>query len=451
MRYLLSFLFFTFYLFGFDYHLKPYSLNDRVDCFFGIPSSISEENGGNMINSCYIETKDGYIVIDSGPTYSYAQSTYTIMEKKKKLPVKYVINTSSDEVHILGNGFFKEQGALLIGPKNYKKHLMKNKKLLIAEKISKDAMFNTRLVPLDRYLENDLVLSLDDLKVNIKKIKNDDEHLIVYIPSKKILFAGDMIFNNRLVAFKENRSLLIWEEGLNLLKSLPWVDVVSSHGYMTKRNALKRTENYLALLKSEVEKSILKGESREEAIKNIRLLSFSEDRLYDLWHAKNVSSVYSELIEKKNSNHIMDGTKKKVEVKEIVKSPEIKVTQKGVPKVSYLPFSVANKRAKVQKKIIFLKIRSTTCKYCDELDRVISTNKDVKNILNKYFEVVNINTDYDDVPYNIRIESTPTLIFMRPNEENPLMHLTGIRALGEFLTVLKEVVEDGHNGAYLKP
>lgn len=168
MRYFLSFLFFTLYLFGFDYHLKPYSLSDGVNCFFGLPSSISEVNGGNMINSCYVETKDGYIVIDSGPTYSYAQSTYAIMEKQKKLPVKYVINTASDEVHILGNGFFKEQGAVLIGPKNYKRHLLENKKLLISEKISKDAIHNTRLVPLDNYLEDDLALLLGNLKVNIK-------------------------------------------------------------------------------------------------------------------------------------------------------------------------------------------------------------------------------------------------------------------------------------------
>jgi hypothetical protein len=30
------------------------------------------------------------------------------------------------------------------------------------------------------------------------------------------------------------------------------------------------------------------------------------------------------------------------------------------------------------------------------------------------------------------------------------MNLTGINALGEFLEVLEEVVNDGHNGGYLK-
>jgi glyoxylase-like metal-dependent hydrolase (beta-lactamase superfamily II) len=456
MRYFLSFIIFTFYLFGFDYHLKPYTISDGINCFFGLPSNISKDNGGNMINSCYIETKDGYIVIDSGPTYSYAQSTYEIMKKKKNLPVKYVINTSSDEVHILGNDFFKEQGAILIGPQNYKSHLLPNKKLLIADKISDDALLNTRLVPLDKYLENDWTISLGNLKVDIKKIKNDNEHLMVHIPSKKIVFAGDMIFNNRIVAFKNNRSIIVWEEGLELLQALTWDDIVSAHGYMTRRSALKNTQSYLSLLKSEVRSSILSGESREDAIKNIKLSAFSEDRLYKSWHHKNVASVYDEFKKmqkfktKKVSTTITlnsdSSTKKKIVKKDIVKP----ILKKSMD-VKYVSFNTALKNAKAKNKIVFLKVRSTTCKYCDELDSVIASDNDVKDILNSYFEVVKINSDYENIPYNMRIEHTPTLIFLKPDSKEPLMNLTGIKALGEFLEVLKEAVDDGHRGGYLKP
>jgi glyoxylase-like metal-dependent hydrolase (beta-lactamase superfamily II) len=455
MRYFLSLLFFTVYLFGFDYHLKPYKLNDGINCFFGLPSNISEDNGGNMINSCYIETEEGYIVIDSGPTYSYAQSTYEIMKNKKNLPVKYVINTSSDEVHILGNGFFKEQNAILIGPKSYKRDLQDKKKLLISDKISKDALLNTRFISIDKYLENDLNITFGDLVVNIKKIKNDDEHLIVYIPSKKIVFAGDMIFNNRIVAFKNNRSILVWQEGIELLKSLEWDDIVSAHGYMTRRSALKNTESYLSLLKSEVKSSILSGESKENAIKNIKLSAFSEDRLYSLWHHKNVATVYDELKSKYKLSKSITLNSKPLSIKKSEKKSKKTFVSKKVKKVSlevhYVPFSVAEKNAKSKKKIIFLKVRSTTCQYCDELDAVISSDNAVKDILNKYFEVVSVNNDYEPIPYNIRIEHTPTLIFFKPGSEEPLMNLTGIKALGEFLDVLKEAVDDGHKEGYLRP
>ena len=52
---------------------------------------------------------------------------------------------------------------------------------------------------------------------------------------------------------------------------------------------------------------------------------------------------------------------------------------------------------------------------------------------------------------SLSIRSTPTLIFIRPDNKKILMKLAGIRALGELLEVLNEAVDDGRNGAYLKP
>lgn len=472
MRYSISFLFFTFYLFGFEYHLKPYTLSEGINCFFGLSSKANKDNGGNMINSCYVETKEGYIVIDSGPTYRYAQNTYEIMEKQKKLPVKYVINTSSDEVHILGNSFFKEQGAILLGPKNYKRYLNQDKEPKLTQKISEDAFKNTRLVPLDTYLEEDSTILLGGIKVYIKPIKNDDEHLVVYVPNKQILFAGDMIFNNRIVPLKDRRSLLVWQEGLVFLSQLPWNDIVSSHGYMTRRSALNYTEDYLALLKNGVTKSLQDGKSVDETIKSVTLPSFRHDKLYDCWHPKNVATVYTEL---KNSMNLdtkkadlainLTSAKKTVEDKSTHRKVK-KVTEKKVvtvkpkleeikkeliPNVKYVHFTTAIKHAKAKEKIVLIKVRSTTCKYCDQLDRLLTNNNEVKKLLNKYFEVVKVNTDYDNVPLDIRIVSTPTIIFIRPSDKKVLMALPGIRALGELLEILNEAVDDGHNGGYLKP
>jgi len=456
MRYIIISFFLTIYLFGFDYHLKPYTISEGVNCFFGIPSKVSKENGGNMINCCYIETKEGYVVIDSGPTYQYAQDTYTIMENMKKMPVKYVINTSSEEEHILGNGFFKEQGAIIIAPSTYKNRLIEKKELKIIQKLSTDAISHTQLVAIDKYIDlKDYQIIVGNLQINIKHIPKDNEHLIVTIPRKKIVFAGDMIFNNRIVPLKNNRSLLVWQEGLKLLDSLPWIDIISAHGYMTRRSALKNTESYLTLLKDEVLSSIKKGYSKEESIKRIKLSSYSEDRLYSFWHPKNVATVYDELkkdmVSKliKNNRSETKIVKHKVETKPTPKVKKMLV--KKVPKVKYVDFKTAIKRAKKKHKIVFIKVRSTTCKYCDELDSVISSNNKVKKILNKYFEVVMINTDYDDLPIDVRISSTPTLLFLKPHNRELLMNLTGIRALGEFYNILKELVADGHNGGYLKP
>jgi len=450
MRSFVLLLVFSSYLLSFNYHLKPYKVSDGIHCFFGIPSDASNSNGGNMINSCYIETKDGYVVIDSGPTYSYAQNAYLVMEQKKKLPVKYVINTSSKEVHVLGSEFYKEQGASIFAPKGYEKYFLDNKPLLLSKILTKDAMINTRIVNIDNIIQNNTDLILGDIKFKIKTVKNDDNNIYVYIKEKKIVFAGDMIFNNRVVSLLDNRSLLSWESGLSKLEKLPWTDIISSHGYMTKRSALKKTKKYLKLLKNNISKYIKKGKSKKEILNYVKLSSFEKERLYSTLHLKNVDIAYNELKKK-----IKIIKKVKVLVEKAIVKPKPKPKPEPEPEsfsIEYKNFKTAILNAKSKNKIVLIKVRSTTCKYCDQLDEIITNNKEVKELLHKYYEIVNINIDYEDIPLELALEvrSTPTLIFIEPKNKRILMQLPGIRVLGELLEILNEAVEDGHNGGYLK-
>jgi glyoxylase-like metal-dependent hydrolase (beta-lactamase superfamily II) len=437
---------FTSALFSFNYSLKPYKIIDGVHCFFGLPSEVSSINGGNMINSCYIETKDGYIVIDSGPTYQYAQSSYTIMEKIKKIPVKYVINTASDEVHVLGSDFYKEQGALIFGPENYQKYFKKKQELILSKKLSKDAFLNTRLIPLDQYIKNDMKIISGDITFEIKTIEEDNAHLVVYIPKKKILFSGDMVFNNRIAPLKDERSILVWQKALKNLKKLDWKDTVSSHGLMTRRSAFNNTEIYLTLLENKVKDALKNKESKVEAIKHIVLPYFREDKLYSVWHSYNVASVYDELYNKKEKSISSVDLKKY----RITKEKEKNHSSIEINTLHYLTFQEAVDEGKKEKKIVLLKIRSTTCKYCDQLDKILSGNEKVKLLLNQYFKVVKFNIDCDSIPLNLNIQSTPTLVFLNPQNKEKLMQVAGIEALGELLEVLQEAIDDGHNGGYLK-
>ena len=456
MRNFFLFFFFFFSLYGFNYHLKPYQISEGVNCFFGLPSKVSNINGGNMLNSCYIETEDGYVVIDSGPTYSYAQDAYSIMEKKKKLPVKYVINTSSEEVHILGNEFYKEQGAILIAPQSYRENLKGKKPLKLREILNEEVLVNTRVIPIDRYITKDTILDVGNVKLTIKKVLNDKEHIYVYVKDKKIVFAGDMIFNNRTIPLKNRRSLVTWQKGLEVLARLDWVDIVSTHGYMTRRSALNRTDEYLKLLKSRVVKEIKKGVKREDIIRSVEFSSFSQDRLYNLWHKKNLATAYDEF-ETITKDEIKKSASSKVKIVKTLKETPVKkrvivktVKVDTTPSVKYKSFLLAMRSAIAKKRIVLIKVRSTTCKYCDQLDSVISNNTKVKKILNRYYEIVSINVDEEDVPLNINVQSTPTLIFIKPRDNKVLMKLTGIRALGELLEVLNEAVGDGHNDGYLR-
>jgi len=467
MKYIISLLFFSISLFGFDYHLKSYNMADGVDCFFGLSSTANEINGGNIINSCYVKTKEGYVVIDSGPTYSYAQQSNRVMMQKDRLPVKYVINTTAEEVHILGNNFYKEQGAILLGPKEYKKYEYKNH-FKIENSITRDAFQNTRVVPLDQYIDFDDTIYVGGVGINIIKIiEQNDRYLVVNIPSKKIIFVGDMIFNNRLPSLKSGRSIIRWLKGIRKIEGMPWQRLISSHGVHTKYTAIKNTKSYLTILKNTVAEKIEEGIDKHSIIENTKMFSFMDDNLYDKCHKENVALVYNELYKiKQRESKKLDNiykykeaepkieSKKPIKVKKIkIKKPKVKKRTKKVvrePNIRYYSFSQAISKAIANRKIVLIKIHSDNCPFCKALDNTIRKNNEVKRLLNQNFVMVSLNNSRDELPLGIEVDVTPSLAFIRADTREVKMIIPGIEALGELIETLKEGISDGHRGGYLK-
>ncbi len=55
--------------------------------------------------TCYVKTNDGYLVVDTGPSYQFAKQAYAEMKKIADLPVKYVIDSHGHADHWLGITF----------------------------------------------------------------------------------------------------------------------------------------------------------------------------------------------------------------------------------------------------------------------------------------------------------------------------------------------------------
>jgi glyoxylase-like metal-dependent hydrolase (beta-lactamase superfamily II) len=236
----------TIYSYGFDYNLRAYTITEGVSCFFGINEEANIKNGGRITNTCYIETETGYVVIDSGPTNSYAQQAYTLMQKKRRLPIKYVINTSAHETKILGNKFYKERGATLIGPEVYRKLLKEKKVLNLSTQISKDAFVNTQLVPLDIYQNSNCKISIGDITLEIKKFESENtKQLVIFIPEKEIIFVGDYIYNREKYKVKNQNALLKFKSTICKIENLSWQYIISSKGTKIGRETITDTHSYI--------------------------------------------------------------------------------------------------------------------------------------------------------------------------------------------------------------
>jgi len=296
MKYFILILISTLYGFGFNYHLEPVKISDQVNCFFGFYSEAEEKNGGRVVNTCFIESNEGYVVIDSGPTYSYAQQVFEVMQKRKVLPVKYVINTSSDESKILGNQFYKEQGASLIGPESYQQLIEKKKTPQLLTKLSINTSANTRLIPLDTYVDKNQTIQLGSLIIEIKKLETKkSKNLLVYLPKQETIFAGDFILNSQVPILEEHYSLNEWIENIQVIKAMSWKHIVSSHGVKRTRLALKNTEAYLLEIKERVVNSIKEHKSKKEILASLEIDSFKQLTFYKDFHTANIEKSYDEL------------------------------------------------------------------------------------------------------------------------------------------------------------
>jgi glyoxylase-like metal-dependent hydrolase (beta-lactamase superfamily II) len=285
------------FVFGFEYNLKPQKVAEDVYCFFGKLENISKENAGNMVNTCFVQTKEGFVVIDSGPTFSYAAQAYEQMQHIAKLPVKYVINTHDHDDHWLGNSFYKAKGALLIGPRTYEQNVVVGMETRMQQALGKELYGETKIVKLDTIVDNNLTLKISDKIFEIKQIvKKAHTHgdLLIHLLGENVIFAGDLVFNDRLTSIRDG-SLMGSLKMLDEIDALRPKIIIGGHGYTIDSTATKNLRAYLTQIKKEVQIALDNNIPIDEITKKVVMSQYKNMKLYDVLHTRNVFVSYQEL------------------------------------------------------------------------------------------------------------------------------------------------------------
>ena len=282
---------------AYEYHLSPVKVSEDVHCFFGALENITKQNGGNMVNTCFVQTKQGFVVIDSGPTYAYAKQAYTQMQKIQKLPVKYVIDTHDHDDHWLGNSFYKSKGALLIGPRTYEQNVVVGMETRMQRTLGSEIYGKTEIVNLDTVVDNNLTLNVGGRLFEIRQLvpkAHTKGDLIVYLPDEKVLFAGDLVFNDRLTSLRDG-SIIGSIKALAKIDALHAKVIIGGHGYKTDVNATQALNAYLHEMKEEVLDALDNDVSMDEITKKVTMPKYKAMKLYDVLHSRNVFEAYREL------------------------------------------------------------------------------------------------------------------------------------------------------------
>jgi glyoxylase-like metal-dependent hydrolase (beta-lactamase superfamily II) len=248
-----------------------------------------------------VVTRGGAIVIDSGATRAGARRIHDAVRRVTDLPVRWVINTGTQDHRWLGNGHFAAAGAELIAHAHALPdmraragdQLQALRALLGAAADGTDAAWPTRLVT-----GTDTRLELDGTVLHL--VHHGGGHTpgdtMVWLPAARVLFAGDIAYVDRLLAVLPASSTGHWVTALNAMAALAPRHIVPGHGRITDVSTVQQqSRDYPVALRTHMKRAVEQGIDLGEATRSFDLRPWRSLANAAELHPGNASRTYLEL------------------------------------------------------------------------------------------------------------------------------------------------------------
>jgi len=222
----------------------------------GLPEIGSPANQNFISNAGFVIGPTGVIVIDALGSPEIARRLIEQIRQRTDKPIIAVILTHYHADHVYGLQSFKDAGAKIIAHESAREYLNSDTaaQRLVASRTELAPWINdsTRLVPADSWVFKDEDLELAGLGVQIRPMgpAHTPHDLAIYIPERRVLFAGDLVFRGR-IPFVGNADSRGWITALDRLMALDAAIVIPGHGaYSTQpREDIVFTRDYLRYLR----------------------------------------------------------------------------------------------------------------------------------------------------------------------------------------------------------
>jgi glyoxylase-like metal-dependent hydrolase (beta-lactamase superfamily II) len=236
----------------------PRALQVAPDTYMvqGLSALGSSANRNFISNAAFVVTPEGVLVVDALGSPALALELLAEIRRITPAPVRYVVVTHYHADHIYGLQAFKEAGATIIAQRDGQLYLNSDTAQLrlkaSREELAPAVDEHTRLVAADRWIDRPTTLQLGGLDFLLQPAgpAHTPEDLLVWVPQRRLLFAGDLVFRGR-IPFVGQTDSGRWIAALDTLQSFDATIILPGHGPVSAsaRDDIELTRDYLLYLR----------------------------------------------------------------------------------------------------------------------------------------------------------------------------------------------------------
>ncbi len=283
-----------------DYLPRAEPVADNVYAIVGPLGQRSAENDGLNANYGFIVTSAGVVLIDSGASLIGAKKLEKAIRAVTDQPIRWVINTGSQDHRWLGNDYFSGQGARIIAlrrtaemqEKNARQQIENLRRFLGERLAGTNAMIGPQPLA-DGATRLELGGEVIELAYTDAHYSGD---AMAYLPKRGIVFSGDLVYVDRLMGILPGSSVRNGRKAFRALAALKPARIVPGHGRVCDlAQAQRETGDYYEFLADKVGAAAREMESMDEVLKrHADLPAFRHLENYDSLHRANMNRAFTE-------------------------------------------------------------------------------------------------------------------------------------------------------------
>lgn len=282
-----------------DFQPQAEHVVDNVYAIVGPLGQRTVENDGLNATFGFVVTPKGVILVDSGASRLGAEKLATAIRAVTALPVRWVLNTGSQDHRWLGNDYFSSRGAEIIALRRTAATQAEfaTQHLQGLERGLGQRLAGTQARPATRLLDDGATLEFGGETLTLR---HTDAHFpgdaMILLPKRSVVFTGDLVYVDRLLGVLPWSSVIKGRAAFKALASTAPAHIIPGHGRPCDLAKAKReTGDYYDLLAEKVGAAAKEMEPMDEVLKrHADAPAFRHLENFEALHRANMNRAFTE-------------------------------------------------------------------------------------------------------------------------------------------------------------